>query len=221
MIFSSTFSENTSTCHPGVQCGLGGTVSSSARIFLPPGSCSLQIPTRLQKCGQHEPSSHSPFDLLPSHADTAPSSPLLPSVASAPCPPAAGFSVLCCCHAAPSHGATGRARLSGKATTNTRESHSAWSSHCSARQAKKSVLLATDKVRREVNYWDEWHLRRTCEQAWLAHRLLKIRSISKNVLNETKINPYKSKKWIRKETVVSFAYTINQQHLQLSTPSLP
>lgn len=91
--FSPTFLESTSTCHPREQCRLGGTVSSSTHIFLPPGSCSLQIAERLQKHLQYELPSCSSFDLLPSHANTTPSSPPLPSVASEPHLPAAGFSV--------------------------------------------------------------------------------------------------------------------------------
>ena len=111
--FLLTFLESTSTCHPGVWCGLGGTVSSSAHIFLPPGSCSRQITTRLQKHGQYEPPPHSHFDLLPSHADTAPSSPPLPSMASAPRLHAAGFSVfwgLLPCHSQPR--GSGQSRVS-------------------------------------------------------------------------------------------------------------
>lgn len=99
--FSPTVLKSTSTCLPWVQCGLGGTVSSSIHIFLLPGSCSLQITTRLQKHGQYDCPPCSPFDLLASHVNTAPSSPPLPSVALAPCLPAVGFSafwglLLCC-----------------------------------------------------------------------------------------------------------------------------
>jgi len=82
--FSLTFLESTSTCHPGLWCRLRSMVSSSACIFLPPGSWSLQLTKLVQKHLQYEPPPHSSFDLLPSRANTNLSSPPLHSVSSDP-----------------------------------------------------------------------------------------------------------------------------------------
>lgn len=167
--FSPTFSESTSTSQPGAQCGLGGMGSSSARVFLPSWKLLSPDHNKAAETRANEPPPCFPFNLLPSHAERAPSSPGLgPSPA---CCWLFCFLGGCCCRAAaPSHGAAGRTGSAGEATTNTRESHSAWSSHCSAPRAKKSLLLATGEVRREMNYRDEWCLRGTCDQAWLGHR---------------------------------------------------
>lgn len=97
---------------------LGGTVSSSTHISLPPGSFSLQITTRPLKHGQYEPPPNSGFGLLPSHANTTPHSSPPPCEASAPQLPAAGSSVfmeLLLCHCSQPWG-RGRASLDGQAS---------------------------------------------------------------------------------------------------------
>lgn len=115
--FFPAFLDVTFTYNLRVRSGLGGTVSSSTHISLPPGSCSLPITAWPPKHGQYNPPPDSTFGLLPSHANTAPYSSPPPRVASAPCLPAAGSSVfmeLLLCHSQP--WGSGRASLDGEAT---------------------------------------------------------------------------------------------------------
>lgn len=153
---------------PGHSVGSEGWVPAPLVFFSPHWKLLSPDHNKAAETWANEPPPCFPFNLLPSHAERAPSSPGLgPSPA---CCWLFCFLGGCCRAAAPSHGAAGRTGSAGEATTNIRESHSAWSSHCSAPRAKKSVLLATGEVRREMNYRDERCLRGTCDQAWLGHR---------------------------------------------------
>lgn len=55
---------------PQKRSRIGGIVSSSTHISLPPGSCSNQIMAWPSQHGQHKPPPDSAFDLLPSLTNT-------------------------------------------------------------------------------------------------------------------------------------------------------
>lgn len=115
---ASSLHSRTALPQPQNDSRLGGTVSSSTHISLPPGSFSLQITTWPLKHGQYEPPPNSGFGLLPSHANTTPHSSPPPCEASAPQLPAAGSSVfmeLLLCHCSQPWG-RGRASLDGQAS---------------------------------------------------------------------------------------------------------
>lgn len=168
---ASSLHSRTALPQPQNDSRLGGTVSSSTHISLPPGSFSLQITetwavwtsSQLWFWSAAQPCQHKPSLLTTSLWGFSPT---------------AACCWLLCFHGAASEPllpAMGQrqSQLRWTGLSNPRDLHLAL-----APSAKRSVLLTSGEMRRE-GYWDECHLRRTCNQVWLAQRAEHWKHLSK------------------------------------------